>query len=238
MKKTSIKIATVSAILVFLILIIMICPVFYINDVVVTGIENLKEEQIISTVGLNNKTTNIFAFNSIKAKETLKQNPYIEDVKIIKNLPESIAFEITERKIRGYIPYMSSYLYINDDGRVIDVQTSYVKQLPVVIGLNFSKFTLGEILEVDNKEAFDVVVQLSKLMTKYEILEDVIKVDVSKPEDLHLYVNNIDVLFGTFEDLNWKMSTLNEIIKKIPEEDKGFLDISNSNKTPRFTYLT
>jgi len=238
MKKKHIKIILGFAIIILITLVIMICPVFYISNINITGLENLKKEQIIKDIELDNNTTNIFAFNSIKSKNILEKSPYIQNIKITKKLPDTINIDITERKIRGYVPYMNSYLYISDEGRVIDVQTSYEKQLPVVVGLNFSNFTLGEILSVDNKEAFDVVVELSKLMTKYKILEQVIKVDVLKPKDLHLYVNNIDVLFGTFDDLNWKISTLNEIIKKIPVEDKGFLDISDSNKIPRFTYLT
>lgn len=238
MKKITFKVCIIIAIIVFILLLLSVCPLFNITEINVTGINKLVKEDILNEINLTANENNLFAFNSFKAKKILYFNPYIEDVKINKSIPNKISIDITERKIRGYVFYMGTYLYIDGDGRVIDVQSSFTEKLPIVVGLNFNNFTLGEILKVDNQESFDIVVELSKLITKYELLEDVVKVDVSKPDDIHLYINNVDILFGDFSDSNWKIGTLVEIMKEISQEDKGFLDISDSNKTPLFTYLT
>lgn len=239
MKKISFKICMSLFSIVSLIILLMICPWFNITKTEIKGLENIQEQKIYTDLKLKgDKPVNLFAFNSFKAKKILLSNPYAESVKIIKHFPNVLEISIAERKITGYIPYMGQYLYIDGDGRIIDVQSAFTKKLPVVVGLNFTKFTLGEILEVENKDTFDIVVELSKLITKYELLDDIIRVDVSDSYNIHLYVNNIDVIFGSFEDSNWKISTLNEIIKKMSPEDKGFLDITDSSKKPLFTYLT
>lgn len=238
MKKLSYKIISVIIIIAFTLMLMMLCPWFYITKTEITGIESLTEQQILSELDLTDQKTNLLAFNRIKALNTLKNNPYVDSANIKKKLPNILQINITERKIRGYIPYMSKFLYIDSEGRVIDVQSAYVKQLPIVVGLSFRNFTIGEILPVENSSSFNAVVELSRLMTDYNMLEDVIRVDVSDPDDIHLYINNIDVLFGDFSDSTWKINALNEIIKEIPKDDKGFLDIRDSSKVPLFTYLT
>lgn len=239
MKKTSFNIFAVIITFVSIILLLLICPWFNIVSVEITGLENIEKQAVLKDLNLTGNDVNLFAFNTFKAKKILYSNQYVESVKIKKQIPNRLVINVTERKIKGYIPYMiGKYLYIDDEGRIIDIQSSYIKPLPVVVGLKFNDFTLGEVLEVENKEAFNIVVELAKLMNKYEILEYVIKVDVSKPDDIHLYVKNIDVLFGDFTDANWKISTLNEIINKFSADNKGFLDLSDSKKTPTFRYLT
>ena len=104
------------------------------------------------------------------------------------------------------MPYMGSYLYINDYGRILDTQKTFKKQLPVVEGLKFNQFTLGEVLQVDNPSAFDTVVQLSKLFEKDQLLNTIVRVDVSDENDIHFYVGKIDVEFGSFDDANKKIA--------------------------------
>lgn len=238
MKKVSIYFFMTTAIISLVFILLMLCPWFNISDKTVSGLESLSESKIFEEAGLSEGKLNLFAFNRIKAKMTLKKNPYIEDVKITKKLPGSISIDVKERKIRGYVPYLKNYLYIDDDGLVLDVQNSYTQPRPVVVGLDFETFSLGEALPVENSRAFDTIVELSKLMAKYQLIEDVVKVDVSNPDDIHLYINNVNVYFGDFTDSNKKICLLNEIIKHIPQDDKGFLHLENSNEPPRFEFLT
>lgn len=238
MKKISAYIFMAIAIICLIFILLMLCPWFNITQKTFVGLESLTEDKILSVIELDNKNSNLFAFNSIKAKKNLKKNPYIEDVTITKKLPNSIIINIKERKVRGYVPYLKNYLYIDDNGLVLDVQSSYTQPRPVVVGLDFKTFSLGNPLPVESTQTFNTIVELSKLMTKYQLIEDVVKVDVSNPEDIHLYINNINVYFGDFTNSNKKISLLNEIIKQIPKEDKGFLHLENPDESPRFEFLT
>lgn len=227
-----------TALIALLVMLLMLCPWFNITTKTVTGIDDVSKEEIISKAGLEGGEINLFAFNGIKAKKELMKIPYIKDVKITRKLPNTIIISVTQRQIRGYVPYLKNYLYIDDDGVVLDVKDSYTKPCPVVVGLDFNTFSLGDPLVVKNTKSFNTIVELSKLMTKYNLLEDVIRVDVSDPEDIHLFINNVDVFFGDLTDSNRKIGYLNEIIKTIPAEDKGFLHLENTNIAPRFEYLT
>jgi hypothetical protein len=99
---------------------------------------------------------------------------------------------------------------------------------------------LGEVLETDNPGTYEAVEELSKLFAKYELLGDVIKVDVSDTDNIHLYVNKLDVKFGDFDDANKKIVTLNEILKQVDTSVAGVLDLTtvNSNSSSTYKYLS
>ena len=209
-------------------------PVFNIKTIEINGNENLSKEQIESM--LNTKVgNNIFAFNKTKALKNIKSNNYIEEVSIHRKLPSTITVDIKEYKLRAYVPYMGSYLYINDYGRILDTQKTFKKQLPVVEGLKFNQFTLGEVLQVDNPSAFDTVVQLSKLFAMYQLLNTIVRVDVSDENDIHFYVGKIDVEFGSFDDANKKLLTLNEVLKQLDTSYAGVLNLTGGH--PTCTYI-
>ena len=209
-------------------------PVFNIKSIEISGNENLSKEQIESM--LNTKVgNNIFAFNKTKALKNIKSNNYVEEVSIHRKLPSTITVNIKEYKLRAYVPYMGSYLYINDYGRILDTQKTFKKQLPVVEGLKFNQFTLGEVLQVDNPSAFDTVVQLSKLFEKDQLLNTIVQVDVSDENDVHFYVGKIDVEFGSFDDANKKLLTLNEVLKQLDTSYAGVLNLTGGN--PTCTYI-
>jgi len=238
MKKLSLKILAVVCILIILIMGVMLCPYFYIKTINVSGNGIVSRDEILNVCELNSKDINLYAFNAFSAEDNLLKNPYIKSVDFKRVFPDTLDISIIERKPCGYIPYTDTFLFMDDKGRILDAKPSYTKPLPVVYGLDFNTFTLGEILDVKQPEKLNTVVELSKLMNTYKIIENVVRVDVSKPNDIHLYVNKIDVVFGEFTDVNWKIGALSEIIKKLSPDDKGILDISSPEKTPAFTYLT
>ncbi len=235
MKKSTYVILTILVFVVMTIIFLMVFPYLNIKEVQVNGTESLSEDTVKEYV-LSDNFQNLFAYNTLKGKKKLMENNYVKDVSFEKIFPSTLVVNVTEYKVRGYIAYLGKYLYIDDEGRVLDVQASFTKQLPVVEGLKFSDFTLGQVLQVDNPAAFQSVVELSKLFSKYELLADIIRVDVSDTSEIHLYVGNVDVIFGDLNNSSQKLLTLNEIIQELDINDPGILDLTIEN--PTFQYIT
>lgn len=219
---------------------ILLSPVFALKSVAAEGASHYTAEQLCAMIGLN-EGDNILFFGKGKAAQALEQDPYIADAKLSMRVPDTIIIEVKERKVRGYVPYMGSYLYIDEAGRVLDVQEACHEALPVVKGLAFGSFTLGEVIPVENPEALDVVLQISQMMEKYELLDIVVEIDVSNPKSIHAYVNQVQIIFGDMENGDTKIRYMAEVMKTIPEEDRGTLDLSELDKpngTVVFRYLT
>ena len=215
----------------------LVSPVFTIKNIEITEMEKYTKDEICEMVNIK-EGMNMFLFNRFYAMKTLKSNTYIESAKISYKLPDTIAITIDERKVRGYVPYMGSYLYIDEEGRVLEVSSEMNRALPVVYGLNFSSFTLGEKIEAENKEAFDIMVNIAYLMSKYELLDMVVKIDVSNPDKILAYVNKVEVNLGDMSNGDRKIRTMAEVIKNINENDRGSLDLSDLSKPIIFKYLT
>lgn len=220
----------------FIILLVLLSPLFKVKEIEVSGNDKYSKEEICQKIGAATDI-NIFSFDYNNAKRILEKDAYIKSYSINSVLPDKINIEIVERKIRGYVPYMGAYLYIDEDGRVLESQKYYKEKLPIVVGLKFEEFKFGELLPVENIEELDIVVSLTKLMIKYDLLNNVIKVDVSNLNEIHLYINKVNVLFGNMTDADIKVSLLTEIIKEIRVDYRGILDISDMSINPHFELL-
>ncbi len=237
MKKIYTYILMGIALLIFIVMLLMLSPWFNIKNIEINGLETLDKADIIRQVKLD-KTTNILSFNNFIVKRRLKNNYYIESVKITKKLPNTIIIDISERQIVGYVPYINDYMYIDESGMVVDIKSSYTEQLPIIYGLSFESFTIGKRLKTDNDEAFSVVMDITNAIKDKENLKQILKIDISNLEDVHLYMENLDIILGNREALNIKINTLNEIVKNFKPEEKGFLYIDDINKPPIFKYIT
>ncbi len=226
-------------IVIFLIVLfaLFMSPIFQIKTINVNGIQDITKEEILSITSIN-EGDNIFLISEKKIKKAIKDNHFIEDIDIKRSFPSEVNIDVKERVVRGYVPFLGSYLYIDENGRVLDVKENYVKSLPLVTGLEFDNFKLGEILEVDNKKSLEVMVKISQLMIKYNLLEMAMYIDVSDEKNITAKINEVTILFGSEDSLDEKIRIMSEIIKTIPEEDKGTLDLRDLNKQIVFSYIT
>ena len=220
------KVVFVMAVCVFALLMLMISPLFDVQHVTVEGNAVVATDTILETAGLK-EPVNIFSVMSGQTAKKLNAIPYIKSARIVKEYPNSIRVVVEERTARGHVElaHMDTYLLVDGEGMVLGTQTAWTDKLPVIIGLDFSEFAVGHILETQNPEAFDTMVRLSQLFVKNE-MEGVAKVDVSDNKDIHVYIQNVDVLFGSMDYADVKVQILRELAANhIPADYRGFLDM-------------
>jgi cell division septal protein FtsQ len=229
--------------LVFVIILLFVISsssIFAVSQIEIFG-NNRVRIQEIKTAASAETGINILSFNSGKARRELLANNYIDRVNIEKDLINGVlTITIRERILSGYIEHSSgSFIYIDENGRVLDIKSYYTEKMPIVVGLRFTEFALGQVLNVSNQVSFDCLVTLTQLFNKYEVETDVIRVDLSDSRDIQVLWGNISVSFGDISDADEKVRTAKAIIERLDDEDiKGFLDISDINKDPKFKYLT
>lgn len=219
------------------ILAVLFSPIFSIKEINIEGIRKYSVDEICELTGFK-EGVNIFSISTGKAEDMLEDETYIDSASIVRELPNKLNITINERRVRGYIPYMGSYLYIDEFGRVLEINSAVTEPLPVVTGLEFSSFTLGERIDCDNSEVFDIVVTIAQVMTKYEMLDTVVRIDLSNTDKIMAYVRKIEINLGDGTNCDEKIRTMSEAIKQIPENDRGTLDLSDMSKPIVFKYLT
>lgn len=108
----------------------LLSPIFNIKDITVSGNSKISSETIISLSGLKLEQ-NIFNFRTSQIVDSIKQNAYIDTVNINRKIPDKIEINVTERKTNFMLKYGNAYVYINNQGYMLEV-TSATGDYPII----------------------------------------------------------------------------------------------------------
>ena len=235
------KFLVIVFILVFVAL-FMVSPFFRVSAVHILGNETLTDSMVLDTIRPHN-INHMVAFNRRGALRSLRElSHYVESVNIERSfLSGEIFINVEERTLSGYIEYMQGrYLFIDAHGRVLEVASAFTKRLPIIVGMDYQRFALGQPLEVDNPRAFETLTTLTQIFNRYDMQTDVIRVDISNLSDIRLYIDELRVMIGSIQDIDEKINTLIAIMAEFERRDQrkqGFLYISDVNQPARFMLL-
>ena len=132
------KISLIKKLFIFILVIIAIWGIlhtrlFGVKNIVIINNNHLTEEEIISMSGVN-QGDNIYKRSSKEIKDSLFENAYIEDATIKKKLPNTIEINIVERNINYMIQFSDTYVYLNNQGYMLE-QTTEKANVPIIVGL-------------------------------------------------------------------------------------------------------
>ena len=121
-------------------------------------------------------------------------------------------------------------VYFDKDGYF--VETSHEKQsnIPVVEGVNFTDITLHDKMKVDNKDLFDIIMNLTQQISKYNLDIDEIYFDYTY--DISLYSGDIEVILGNNGNYNDKLAQLKNMLTQAKKEGlKGVLHMETYDES-------
>lgn len=242
-KKRINKIFKIFGILVLLIAstIILLCSsLFNIQTIEVSGNVKLSDEKIISLSSLE-LYTHILKFSKKDVVENIKENAYIEDVKITRVYPSTVNIEIEEREARYMLQFADSYVYINNQGYMLEISNEKL-ELPVLVGFttDLSNIKAGNRINVDDLKKMNTVIKIYDSAKLNEINDLITKIDISNTKNysIELASKGKTVYLGdclNYSDLKTRMLYLKSILEK-SEGKSGeiYLDIDLNSEKIRF----
>ena len=177
------------------------------------GSEKYTDEELASYLFTDKKSSNPFVFLFKSKFGECVEIPFIEEYDVeIKGVNE---YEVTfyEKSLVGYVEYMGSYKYFDKDGIVVESSSRLIEKVPYVTGIDVDYIVLHSKLPVEDEKVFDLLLDLTQLLLKYEI--EVEKINISKELEVKLYLETVRVELGTREDLSDKIMDLKDIIPKL-----------------------
>ncbi len=217
------------------ILIIVNLPFFKINEVLIYGNDRVASEEILEEVGYKSNVTNYIFLNKKQVKEKLLFNSYIKDVHFEYVFPSKMIIDIEERVQVAYVPYsQNNYLYISREGIVLQTSNQLLEPLPIIKGVNFKEFTVGETLIINGEEILKDTVNIINIMKKYGIETKKLIIDISNSDIIQIKYNDFLINFGEATEIDKKVRTLYGILIALEErpELQGEIDLSNTNIEP------
>lgn len=221
------KIAIVIGSLVLAFLLVIFSPTFRIEEVVIHGNFQVSRADIMERLALTN-TSNIFMFNTNAAHDRIMGNLYIGDVTFRRDFPNRLYVTVLERRFSAYVEHTPGNILLLDDvGRVLSVRSVMSESLPILEGLQFNRWQLGEILNVENATDFDNIVLYTQLLIAHGLIHQVTNINVSDPFNIRILVNYMEFHVGGVSDADEKVRTIAAMLEHSPDAGmlRGYVDM-------------
>ena len=230
------KISRIRNVIIFIFLIVIIffilrSGLFDIKNIEVSGNSNLSKDKIITLSGITDND-NLFELNKKSISSKLKENAYIESVKISKKLPDTICIDVIEREPTFMLQFSDSYVYINNQGYLLEISNEKVN-VPIILGFttDLSNMTAGNMLNEEDLNKMNSIIKLCDVANNNDIGEFITKIDIS---DRSNYVIEMEgkgkrINLGdcsNYSNLNTKMLYLYSILQTTEnKKEEIFLNV-------------
>lgn len=227
-KRTSKKIFVISMLCIGVFILFLFTPLFNLKYIEVTGNSYLKKEQIIGTGDIKTGV-NIFKIKLSKVKANLKECSYIKDVNVKRSLPNKISLEVVECSGVAVIPFLGSYIYIDEEGKILEVSPKKdERKLPQIVGLSVNEFNVSKKIVTDNEKKFEITIATIKEIIHNNFIDKTFEINVSDLDNILLNVNGNKVIVGSSDKLSYKIGLLSEIIGRLMDTEKGTIDLTTA----------
>ncbi|MCD6116004.1 FtsQ-type POTRA domain-containing protein [bacterium] len=108
-------------------------PLFKIESIKITGSNYLSDEEILSLSGLD-KAKKIWDARLEDAVNSIKTYPFIEDVSVIRRLPDKIEIKVKEKEPIALLNFQGDLYSIDRHGLVLPTIPGKMYNLPVISG--------------------------------------------------------------------------------------------------------
>jgi len=167
---------------------------YTIENIYVEGNVHYSQEEIKEIV-IDGPLCNNSLYLSMKYKNKGVENiPFVDVMDVSILAPDTVKITVYEKALAGYIKYLDTYMYFDKDGCVVESSNIRTVGVPQITGLTVEHIVLGEPLPVENADVFGIILNLTKLLNKYELTAD--KIYFHPSEEVILYFGDVRVALG------------------------------------------
>lgn len=202
---------------------------FETKKIEIVGNTVLSDDEIIKKLDIK-IDKNIFMYNTNKMINKLKDNPYIEDVKIKRNIPSGLKITIKEKEIYAILRDGKDYCYI-------DNQANFIEQIKDIEKDDIVKVDVAYIIE-DNKVKFkdkeekDTLIKLLDAIKECNLSKKINEINFEKSDIINIYTNdNIQIKLNKDNNIKYNISRASAIMADLQKKsnNKGIVDLTYQN---------
>lgn len=167
---------------------LMTSPLFNITEVKIINNSKFTEDTYISLSGITTGT-NIYRISKNNIKEKIKSNAYVENVEVSRKLPNIVEITVQERKATFMIQYANSYVYINNQGYMLEISDKKIN-VPIIknIVTKEDNFIPGNRLCIDDLKKLEDVLKIMSCASSNGISDLITTIDINDSNNYILYL--------------------------------------------------
>lgn len=234
-----VKWISLSLIIIGIIICIMLSPLFNIKNIKVKNNNKISYEQIVSlsSIQINDNT---FKYSKRDIKNKIKENAYIEEVKVKRLLPDVFQIEVKERTAKLMLLFGNAYVYINSQGYILEISNENIN-LPIIKGYKTEEKDIvpGKRLCNEDLDKLSVVLKIIEFSQSEQILDKITGIDIEDEYDYKIIMENEQKIahLGNCsmleERILWVKTILNEI-KDLPGDIFVNMNLNSERVEPFF----
>ena len=206
-------------------LVILFCYFwFHIDNVKVSGTEIYSSQDIEKSVFSRKFSDNQLVFRVYQKIFGINKLPLVEEIEVKYKSHDTVELVVYDKTLSGCIKYMGQFVYFDKDGIVMQSMSEHREGVPIVTGIKFGDFTVGEKFKVDDDSLFDAIMNVSQLVNHYGI--SVKRIHINNRE-ITLYSGNIQVFLGKRLKYDEQLAALSSVLETTTSEKlSGTIDKS------------
>ena len=145
---------------------------FKVDGIAVVGNEEISDEEILKLSELE-VGENIFDVHPLFAQHRIKENLYIEKVRVKRKLPNKIEISVTERSGKAQFQMGKRFVITDNEGMVLAIEKEQQK-VPLVENIKVTKAKKKKTIEVKQTATYDKAMEIVQKMEAEQSLSDTI----------------------------------------------------------------
>ena len=192
---------------------IFISPVFQIKEMRVAGAEKLKEDEIIQLSALS-YGDQFFGARLSDARNNIETHPYIREASVKRKGVSTINIVVSERQEYAIIPYMGSYIYLDQEQYVLDVTEGILSSnICLITGIDFIGFNIGQKVQPSHANHLEDAYQILAAAIEADILDILSEINVDESGQIRIMTfNGIEALMGHVDRPAYSVLALKEAL--------------------------
>lgn len=194
----------------------LLSPVFNVTQIEVIDNSKISADTYISLSKIP-IGENTFKIMKHKVVQNIKEEAYVEEVQVVRQLPDKIQLIIKERTPTLMIEYANSFAYINNQGYILEISEEKLN-LPIIKSISTTEenIKVGNRLNSEDLEKLNSVLKIIESANSISIGNFITYIDISNKQN---YVVRMDekkktIHLGDASNLSNKLLYAKAIIEK------------------------
>lgn len=186
---------------------------FTVKEIQVEGTHRISGGDIRELSGIQ-LGEQFYGINLAESAKAIEFHPYVREAALTRKGVSTINIVVREREEYAIIPYMGSYISLDEEKVVLNVSDGILgSNVCLITGIEFINFQTGKEAEVHNKESLHTAYQILEAAREADILDMISEINVDQSGQVKIVTfNGIDALLGYMKNPAYSVLALKEAL--------------------------
>lgn len=214
-------------------IVLAVTSFFRMEHITVTGMSRYSEQEVLDASGLE-LGSNLYFINKFEVKKELfRRLPYVEEIRINRQLPDTLLIEVRECTAEAAVRDGETYWLLSGNGKLLEQTQSLVLPCVVLYGIELVEPAVSEQAVFKNESAYraNVALTLLREAERRGMRGRIVSLNLADDTALNLdYLGRFAVRIPWTADVGYKLDTLDTVVNYLENNETGRIDLMTEGK--------